>query len=1085
MLPGERSRPGTCKLCSIAAVCLLVALPALFQQYNRVVANEINRDKDSEARLEMEQAERLRQEGSAASLRQAIEKFEKASLIWTTARDFSNASHAALQAGDVYFLLSEYPDALKQYRKAATLAERTRDKLAHGRALSHMGRLYSYTGDNDRAQNELTKALDLLKHDETDASPAHRNAYAEALSNLAEVNYAKGHLPKALAQFERARPLFRDDRTGQAKTHLFAGYIAGSLGELDKAAAAISRAQELYRATNDKPGEGLTLTAQGLFHSSKGDEDLARQLHNQALEIFRSSGDRHSEAIALTALGQSYERVNEHSLALDHYERAVNIFQAIGALDFVPMATCKVATAHRFMGDFDRALAVYNRCVDFSRAAGKVRTEIIALKEIANVHTSQKRPELASRLYRKVQRFYESSGDLRGQALVLNAYADFLYAHEQKRQALPLYLRALAFSEKVGDGVHLLEPLYNVARAHRDLGAYTDALSVIKRSLKVIEDLRANVGSPDVRAIYFSGVAKHYSLAIDIFMQLDRERPAQGFAAEALLLSEQARARSLVDLLSESGLNLRSGAPAQLLQRERELRGLIRLLAQYQWDLSLSKRNTTEIEEVAKDMAQLRSEYENIQSQLREQFPHVLTPERLPILTLQQLQKELLDSNTMLLEYALGDERSYLWAVTPDSFFSYELPEGKKLEDAAREFYKLLIARQGSQGQTASEYQKHVQAADDLLDARAFSLSQMLLGPVAEQLGNRRLIVVSQGALQFVPFEVLPAPVPQSAGPIESAPRSRLILETNEVVGLPSISTLATIRSLKKQVRSPGRVVAVIADPVYSQKDERVQREDVSGVDPNAIASTQPAFQALLRSSGDVRLIHAAKEADAISASAPGGATLIAKGFDASRETAMSPNMGEFQIVHFATHGFLDNEHPELSGIVLTMVDRNGVAKDGVMTLHDIYSLDLSAELAVLSACQTALGKEVRGEGLVGLTHSFMSAGAKSVVASLWKVDDRATAVLMEDFYRSMLQEGMTPAAALRAAKLKMMRDKQWSAPYYWAGFVLQGEYTNRIVVDTPSPFRRGLGLLLLLILFASGLLIFLRMRRSSVQRRS
>jgi len=184
------------------------------------------------------------------------------------------------------------------------------------------------------------------------------------------------------------------------------------------------------------------------------------------------------------------------------------------------------------------------------------------------------------------------------------------------------------------------------------------------------------------------------------------------------------------------------------------------------------------------------------------------------------------------------------------------------------------------------------------------------------------------------------------------------------------------------------------------------------------------------------------------------------------------------QIVHFAAHGFLDSEHPELSAIVLSMTDRNGEKTNGLMPLPDIYSLNLSADLIVLSACQTALGKDIKGEGLVGLTHSFISADAKSVVASLWKVDDRATAALMSNFYEGMLQKGMTPAAALRAAKLKMMRETQWSAPYYWAGFVLQGEYNNHIAVDHYRWLRRGLIALFLLILIAATLLIFQKRRR-------
>jgi CHAT domain-containing protein len=315
----------------------------------------------------------------------------------------------------------------------------------------------------------------------------------------------------------------------------------------------------------------------------------------------------------------------------------------------------------------------------------------------------------------------------------------------------------------------------------------------------------------------------------------------------------------------------------------------------------------------------------------------------------------------------------------------------------------------------------------------------------------------------------------QSAKPASSVGVSPgFLIATNEVVTLPSASTLIAIRSKQTHSSSPGKLVAIIADPVLNASDDRIKPATANAVAQN----TDQAEQQTAGNLSLARLTHASEEADAISGVAPWGTTLVAKGFEASRETAMSPEVSKAQIVHFATHGFLNSEHPELSGIVLTMKDRNGANINGLMSLPDIYSLDLSAELTVLSACQTALGKDIKGEGLVGLTHSFMSAGAKSVVASLWKVDDRATAALMADFYDGMLKKGMTPAAALRYAKLKMMSEKQWSAPYYWAGFVLQGEYTNHIAVERHSWLRPGLIVLFFLLLTAVAVLVLQKQRR-------
>jgi len=1057
---------------SIPLLCVSVALLVLFRVPG--TASTLKDQKVNEAWQAMARAEGLRSKWKESSLHEALLNYDKAWLIWTSISDFANASKAALESGDIHFLFSEYAEALKRYKNIETTATKSGDWLTEATVLSRMGRLYTYLGNNDQALKQVSKALEIFKqHDATRSS-----AYGEALTNLAEVIYEKGDFVKSSKQLESALELFQNDRKGKARVHLLKGYIAGGIGQPEKAVTEISQALDLYREANDPIGEGLALTALGLTHSWKRDDTAAINMHRKAIEIFHSVGDRHSEAIAFNALGQAYENLSDYQLALRNYEQALLLFQDNGALDGVSVSTFKIAVTYHLRKDFDQALAYYERCLKLSRAAGKARTEVNALNEIAKIYAIQGRHDLAARQYQVVEKFYERIGDQRGRAEALNAYGDFLLRQNQKQRALDAYSRALPLSEKIGDKGILITTLYNLARANLGLGAPEVALPFIKRSLNIIEDLRANVASPEFRISYFSGVRQQYELCIQILMRLDRLHPEKGFAADAVLVSEKSRARLLLDLVRESRASIREGAAKDLLDRESELKGLIRTQAQYRLELSSTSRDSTELAEVESQLAQLRGEYQEIEAQLRQQNPHLSSLEEFAPLSLEQIQRELRDSNTMLLEYSLGDERSYLWAITSNSILSYELPGRKLIEDPARELLTLITAQQGIEGQSANDYQANIEASENLYFEKARGLSQLLLGPLADKLGNKRLIVVAEGALQYVPFAALPAPVGETAG------SRTLLLETNEIIVEPSFSALIAIRnSTAQHASSPTKLLAVIADPVLSRNDDRVQNEPL--LPSTALAAADRPSEILTRDGGLTRLAHAAEEADAISAVAPWGSTMVAKGFDASRETAMSPNIGQYQIVHFATHGFLDSEHPELSGIVLSMVDRNGVRTNGLMPLHDIYSLDLSAELTVLSACQTALGKDIKGEGLVGLTHAFMSAGSKSVVASLWKVDDRATAVLMADFYESMLQQGMSPAAALRSAKLKMIRDKRWSAPYYWAGFVLQGEYTNRIGVDHYSWLNMRVVFLSLLILTATGLVIIHKRKRRISPRQS
>jgi CHAT domain-containing protein/tetratricopeptide (TPR) repeat protein len=1035
------------------------------------VASALNAD--NEASQLMTSAESLRGKWSAPDLREATQRYLKAASIWTSLSEYSKASLATSKAGDVCLVLSEFGEAVKLYKRATQLGEKGRDRMAQGRAMSQLALVHSYMGDNEHARAYSTRALAILKVAETDSDPTARHAYGAALSNMGEITCAEGYFAKALIQFTDAAKFFTDDPEGQAKVHLFNAYITGSLGDAEKALSEINQSLNLYRAVNNKDGEGLALSALGQFHSFKGNQEQAIQLHRDAINIFRSVGDRLGEAIALNGLGQAYHKLNQTSAALSNYNEALRLYEHIGALDFVAGMTFKLATFHQDVGDHEKALSYYQRCIKLSRAAKKVRNEANALSEIAIVYASQGRHDQAAKQNRRAQVFYKAIGDRRGQATALNKYADYLLRIGEKQEALKTFVEALSLSQEVGDKSILLDTLYGLARAHKALANYEMGYRFIEQAIHISEELRANVGSPDVRVSYFSGVRQYYDLCRDILMELDRVRPGEGFATQAFFISEESRARSLLDLLQESKADLREGATAELLKREREVNGLFRLLAQYEYDLSLSnKPDSTELAGITKQMDELRAEHQDIQAKLRAQNPKQLSVARLELQDLEEIQKALQRADSMLLEYSLGEERSYLWAITSDFVHSYEIASRADIEVAAREFYDSVIARQKFRGKTDEEYQANVAVAEKAYAEKATRLSEMLLGPVARELSTKRLIVVTEGALQYVPFEALPPP---GAGPPEMP---RFLIETNEIVALPSMSTLMTMRAAHSRPALPGRIVAVIADPVYNQSDERVRNGALSPAVAHAASSSgdPQGPQSLVHVDGPNRLVYAAEEADAISKVAPWGTTMVATGFDANRETATSPRVGEYQIVHFATHGFLDSEHPELSGIVLSMVDENGLQKNGFMPLHDIYNLHLSAELTVLSACQTALGKDIKGEGMVGLTHSFMSAGSKSVVASLWKVDDRATAILMSDFYRSMLQQGVPPVAALRGAKLKMIQDKRWSAPYYWAGFVFQGDFESRINVERDSRFLVGLALLLLVVI-SSGLIVFLRRR--------
>lgn len=429
-----------------------------------------------------------------------------------------------------------------------------------------------------------------------------------------------------------------------------------------------------------------------------------------------------------------------------------------------------------------------------------------------------------------------------------------------------------------------------------------------------------------------------------------------------------------------------------------------------------------------REISSLEDEYQQVQATIRQSSPQYAALTQPQPLGLKEIQQQL-DADTLLLEYSLGKERSYLWAVGRESLKSYVLPAQEEIEKVKDRVYQSLTARSIVRSlETPAQRNSRIAQADKDFAQAAGELSRMILAPVAGELENKRLVIVADGALQYVPFAALSV-------------SSVALIVRHEIVSLPSASAFAVQReNLANRPVAP-KTLAVIADPVFSTSDPRVKNDAADADTATRSLEHLPANTSAASQLSIPRLPFTRSEADRILAVARAGSNLKALDFRANRAMATSGELSKYRYVHFATHGYLDTARAGLSAIVLSMYDENGQPQDGFLRTHDVYNLKLPAELVVLSACETGLGKDVRGEGLEGLTRGFMYAGARRVVVSLWNVNDKATASLMQHLYSGMLRGNKTPAAALRAAQIEMLRTAQWQSPYYWAPFVMQGEW--------------------------------------------
>jgi CHAT domain-containing protein/Tfp pilus assembly protein PilF len=772
----------------------------------------------------------------------------------------------------------------------------------------------------------------------------------------------------------------------------------------------------IWRAVNDKLMEAFTLHEQGMIYGDIGLYQQAIDAYSRAAVLFKELKLAKSEGDVITNIGWIYGELGDTQNRLAMYDRAAAVYRTDGEID--PVLISNFGSTYAKLGEYQRALDIHLQVLEMRRPLKEPLGLGITLRNIGDCYERLGDKQKALDFYKESLEYLLQAGNHFYTATTLNDLGLLYYKLGQEEKALDYFNQALKVQQDINDGKGIASTLFYIARVERDLGNLCEARKRIEDALQRVEKLRSQVASQNLRATFFASVQQFREFYIDLLMRLHKENPAQHLDVAAFNASETGRARSLLELLSEANTEIDHGVDPELLARKRSLEETIADKAEAQTRLLSGKHTDEQATAAAKEMAALTADYEQIEASIRDKSPQYAALIQPVPLKLEETQQRVLDADTLLLEYSLGEQRSFLWAITSDSFKTYELPNRAVIEPLARRVYELLNARDQT---IDAEYQK-----------AAASLSQTILGPAAAELKNKRLLIVSDGVLQFIPFAGLPDPA-----------KDQPLIVDHEIVTAPSTAVVALLRQETKNRKPAAKTLAVLADPVFSNNDSRVLTARAAHASKAEKDSTADALRSATELGlGDLRRLRFSRqEADEITRLANNDLKLEAVDFQANRALATSAELSEYRIVHFATHGLINNTHPELSGVVLSLVDEKGRPQNGFLRLYDLYNLKLSADLVVLSACQTALGKDVRGEGLVGLTRGFMYAGAPRVVASLWQIDDRASAEFMKRFYEGLLGQKLRPAAALRAAQVSMQKDPRWHAPHYWAAFTLQGEW--------------------------------------------
>ena len=941
--------------------------------------------------------------GALASHLQSAQELRAANELLKAAQFLNRAGHLQLK-------LYVPEEALLTFQQNLELTIQINDPRAKVDALNGVASAHLHKGEYEPAVPALHEAISIGKQNN------YVEGQAEALLLLAEAENHKNHeqaeitAKQALEVWERV-----GNNRGIIRSYLAISTYQFAQNELEESARNNETAFNRSRTKGFKDLEVDALInvafieyRKGAWHHMFKPLWEAEKMVNAEAEPFKMTRISSSIAEAYIESGLPETGLQKYDQALK-YIRLANkprdelvIRSLIGRALFLSrryseaVSTLEETLADPQLQKYPSVMGMYYDYLGRTRdAMGDHAGALNDLETAFNLYSETKNTMEAARTRARIGQIYEMAGRL--------------------QEGRDYYQQAMQTFDARLDRVNQSATLFALGRLEMKSGNYDLAQSYLRKSIDATENMRRMSTSRDLTAAFSATVHDRYELYIRCLMVDHRDGSNSSRVALAFETSESARARSLAELLRINDTILLGTLDPALAKKERSLRQLLRVKEDERVALLGRQYEKAQLDKLGAELESLAAEYKSILETIKRRHPAFERITRPRSWDLRRIQEEVIsDAHTVLLEYFLGSEQSFVWAIARNSIKSYELPSQSLISKAVQEVYDLLKERPTPETR-------------DRLDQATKRLAHMILDPVAGELNKHRILVAADGALNYIPFQILPA----TAGSPEP------LVASHEIINVPSASILGELRKEASRRGVRAKVLAAFGNPIFAPRNEQADQNEQLSSNTRSIEfrndNVDPARLG--------RLFHAGREIENLREVATNEQTFAATERDATRAKLLSMDLSPYSILHFATHGVLDPKQPEKSGLVLSTLDHEGKTVEGFVGLQDVYSLRAPVDLVVLSACETGLGKDIRGEGLVGLTRGFMYAGATSVVASLWKVEDKATAELMKRFYIEMLKNKKTPAEALRAAQNSIRQMPDWSAPHYWAGFTLQGEY--------------------------------------------
>ena len=942
------------------------------------------------------------------------------------------------------------------------------ESLAHAEAL----RVKRNPADKSEALVAYDRAIQLASSMAGAASDSDETTLCQALTLkamylLTVANDVRAALPLVRQSTSLTRIA---DPVELASAWKVAGFIDVSLAHYEEGISAYEHALELFRRSNDLYNQEVLLQNRssarrltGDFYGAFSDAQAALPLAAQLQDAARQSGIEES-------LGSLYYEQGDYQHAYQTYRAGLEASVATPNLSIRGYLWSDLGQLDSDLGDSEAAVEAFRQADAVWKAAPNLPGQLSTLDGYGTVLRSEGKAQLAASRYqeglelaRKAGLQREIAGLLLGLAradLALHKPAAALAAvqeacaivqeiHEQ--DSYPEYLLTLADSQAMqGDNEAAVKTYHqaleassaasNIATSIAAFGALaqiaekrdrlSEAEQFAEAAISLIETSRQRLTEDALKTSYYASKRSYYDFEIDLLMSAYRRSHEAQYLRRAFLTAEQARARQLLDQLDSASFDVIANAPAELAAQHREAIAKLRA-EQNRLAIALGKGRGANVRSEQDKVVAFTRALDDLEGRIREGTARSVQPT--PEFQVETLQQSLKPSE-LALEYWVSETHSYVWAITRTSFHGLLLPAGTVVRHTVEAYLQAVQGPLHAQAAGSAAELAAQLAASQAATAQAGAELKAAIIPVGLRLPPRaRVIVVPDGPLFDVPFAALP-----------SGTSGTLLVETNAVIEEPSLRIFSTRKPRATQA-NPLRV-ALFADPVYSASDPRVSNlaaspGSPSGVNPaaltpalmerNPLTHTAAAWPRLEASQSEVSNIARAVGSDHAS---------VFTGFDASPESVRAALGERFNILHFAAHTELNRDHPELSGILLSALDRHRNPQDGVLWYSDISKMRLHVQLVVLSTCESSSGRNLPGEGLISLSYAFLIAGTPRVIGTLWKIDDRATSELMSRFYSNLMANGGNVDEALRQAQLSMKKDKNWSNPYYWAGVVFAGD---------------------------------------------